>query len=295
MRRHGGRLPPAERVGHPVPSVAVPVPAVTVALGVRGPGQVLADVLRHVLVRHQPRYQTVDLDAVRSPLDGQGPHEALHAGLGRRAVRETGAAGPGVGRADVDDRPGRARGQMPSPELTGHQKRSREGDVDDRLPGVRRHVLGGDGEVGGRVVDQYVGQRASVEHLADALRIPDVTDRGPDPGAQLRQLRTGGGQMPLTAADDQKIGAQPGELRRDRPPESGTATGDQHQRAVVRPGGQGARAHRGRGGEAGERCGVHGGLDTRCRRGTSGRGGRGTPGAGSGTSSRLGSGYVRAE
>ena len=55
-------------------------------------------------MREQAGHEPVDLDAVRAPLDRERLDHVLHAGLGRGAVGEAGAAGPRVRRADVDDR-----------------------------------------------------------------------------------------------------------------------------------------------------------------------------------------------
>ena len=73
------------------------------------PGQVALDVGGHVLVGEQARHEPVDLDPVGTPLDGQGLHHVLDAGLGGGRVGEARSTGPGVGGADVDDRAGGTR------------------------------------------------------------------------------------------------------------------------------------------------------------------------------------------
>src|SRR5947208_15323311 len=70
--------------------------------------EVAADVVGHVLVWEEAGNERVDLDAVRAPLDGERLGEVLHARLGRGRMPEARTPRPGVGRADVDDRPRRA-------------------------------------------------------------------------------------------------------------------------------------------------------------------------------------------
>ena len=50
-----------------------------------------------------------------------------------------------------------AGGEVPAGDLPTHEERAVEGDVDDGAPGVGRHVLGRDREVGRRVVDEHRG------------------------------------------------------------------------------------------------------------------------------------------
>src|SRR5262249_50959339 len=72
------------------------------------------DVGRHVLMWEEAGHEAVDLDPVRSPLDGERLREVLHARLRRRRMGEAGAARPRVGRADVHDRARRPGGEGPA-------------------------------------------------------------------------------------------------------------------------------------------------------------------------------------
>ena len=67
--------------------------------------------------------------------------------------------------------PGVPGGQVAAGELAGAEERAVEGDVDDGAPGVRRHVLGRHREVGGRVVDQHVGQTEAASAASKAAAI----------------------------------------------------------------------------------------------------------------------------
>ena len=128
-----------------------------------------------------------------------GPHSTarvstmfLTPGLGRRRVGEARSARPGVRRPDVDDRRRSAGGQVAAGELAGAEERAVEGDVDDGPPGVGAHVLGGDREVGGRVVDQH--RRSAqlgldrVERGGDRVGLPDVAGGGEHRAAEGADL-----------------------------------------------------------------------------------------------------------
>src|SRR5262245_50843771 len=110
-----------------------PAELARVADAPRGRAGVLAlPALRHradrrhlVLVREEPGDEAVHADPVGRPLDGERLRQVLDPGLRGRAVREAGAARPGVGGADVDDRAGGAGGDVPASELA----RAHEGAV----------------------------------------------------------------------------------------------------------------------------------------------------------------------
>jgi hypothetical protein len=204
-----------------------------------GPGLVAVevgmDVGGHVLVGHQTRDQAVHLDAVGAPFDGEGLDQVLHPGLGGRGVHEAGAAGPGVAGPDVDDRPRRARREVTATELSAAHEGAVEGDVDHGAPGVGRHVLGRDREVGRSVVDQHSRQAeggdGGVERCAHRLGVADVAADVSAPGRRSPRDGLGGGGevLGLAAGDDHRLPA--GRTRtRSRLAQAGAAAGDEHGR-----------------------------------------------------------------
>ena len=67
------------------------------------PIQALPDVGGHIPMGHEAGDQTVDPDARRPPLDGQGLDQVDHSRLGGSRVGKAWAAGPRVGRGDIQD------------------------------------------------------------------------------------------------------------------------------------------------------------------------------------------------
>ena len=145
-----------------------------------GAVEVAADVVGHVLVREQAGHEPVDLDAVGAPLDRQRLDHVLHAGFGRGRVGEAGAAGPGVRRADVDDRARRARGEVAASELARAEEGAVEGDVDDRAPRVGRHVFGGHRKLAAALLMSTAGSPSFALGASNAAVIA--------PGREMSQL-----------------------------------------------------------------------------------------------------------
>ena len=127
-----------------------------------------------------------------------------------------------------------------------HEERPVQRDVDHRSPRIGRHVLGGHREVGGRVVDQHIGQAERrgglVEGGGDLLGIPDVTRHDFNGSRDGLNGGPGGVEMFRLAARHHQIGPEPGELDRDGSAQTGPATGDQNGLALVRAGRQGTGA-----------------------------------------------------
>ena len=153
-----------------------------------------------------------------------------------------GPPGPGVGSADVHDGPVPPGRDQSAGQVAAAQVGAVEHDVDDRSPGIGAHVLGRNGEVARRVVDQYVdrteGELDGVEGAGDGLGLPDVTRGGEGGAPGLLDGRGTGQAVVLVPAQDGHGRAQPAELGGDGLAESRTAPGHDHHRAVVGSGGR---------------------------------------------------------
>src|SRR5258708_11707021 len=119
---------------------------------------------------------------------------------------------------------------MTASELTRHQERAVECDVDDGAPGIRRHVFRGHREIGGRVVHEHRGQLPLrldlVEALRDLIRIADVARNGHHVGAHIAERREARLEMIGLPRCDAHPRAQPAELDGDRLAQARTPTGD---------------------------------------------------------------------
>ena len=157
--------------------------------------------------------------------------------------------------------PGVPASEVTAAELPRADERPVERDVDDRPPGVGRHVLGGDREVRRCVVHEHVGETerffGRVERRGDALGLADVaasprapwlrSPRSPRvPPARCSSLR-----LPMTIAAPSRANSDAIALPRPVP-----APGHEHRCAVVGAGRERAGADLRWGGESDQLCHV---------------------------------------
>ena len=126
--------------------------------------------------------------------------------------------------------------EAPPAELARAVEGAVEHDVGHRAPGVGAHVLGGYGEVAGRVVDQHLGQVPvlldGIESRRHALGAADVDLALEGAGADRLDRRHSGRAVLGAAAQDRHVRADAAELDGDRLAQAGPAARDDHDLAV---------------------------------------------------------------
>ncbi len=143
-------------------------------------------------------------------------------------------------------------------ELATAQERSVQRDVDDGAPRVRRHVLGGNGEVRGRVVDEHAGQAersfGRVERGRDLVGVADVARDREDRRAERFD------RVACPRRDVRACGSRSRSTRRPARTRPRSPCPDRYRAPVTKtvtpsnvPAGSARRADRGRRGQSDER------------------------------------------
>ena len=134
--------------------------------------------------------------------------------------------------------PGVPCGEVTPPELAGDEERPVQRDVHDGAPGVRRHLVGRNREVGRSVVDQHAGQAkcllGRVERGCDRLRIANVALRRDHGAAERLDRSHAAGEVLVGPRCDDDRGAEPGELGGDRLAQASASARDEHSHTVER-------------------------------------------------------------